>query len=169
MDIDLRNYTSAFPRQVYFPQIWLRWCHVAHLIKWFSFQRDKNFILLHFIFWSSEQILRMPWQHRSRVSYVICKNCSDWLVRIWISWSQHMLAPAKFESGQNECKEFKFWWLGKWVPGPDVFFAVCCNFLFNCTGIVGMRYLRRIYLYIRVCNNMTEICSVIRVGEALLA
>ena len=38
----------------------------------------------------------MPWQQRSRVSYVICKNCSDWLIRIWISWSQHKSALAKF-------------------------------------------------------------------------
>ena len=31
----------------------------------------ENFIILsYFIFWSSEQVLRMPWQHRSPVSYL---------------------------------------------------------------------------------------------------
>ena len=45
------------------------------------------------------------------------------------------------------------------------------RYFFNCTGIyiVGMRYLRRIYLYIKVYNNMTEVCAAMRIGEALLA
>ena len=42
---------------------------------------------------------------------VICKHCSDRLIRTWISWSQHKSAPAKFESEENELlKWFRFWW-----------------------------------------------------------
>ena len=67
------------------------------------FQRDENLILSYFIFWSSEQILRMPWQHRSHVSY------TSYAKIIVIGW--HKSAPAKFKSEQIELlKKFKFLW-----------------------------------------------------------
>ena len=66
-----------------------------------TFQRDENLILSYFIFWSSEQILRMPWQYTgilvdgSRVILVMCKNCSD------ISWHQINLNQSKVNCPKN--------------------------------------------------------------------
>ena len=84
---------------------------MPHFIRWFSFTcptwRKLNFFVIHFLVIRSEQSLRMPWQHSSRV---ICKNGSDLLIRFWVSWSRHKLTLAKFESEKNELlTEFKFW------------------------------------------------------------
>ena len=96
------------------------------------FQRDENFILLYFIFWS--QILHiMPWQHRSRgMSYVICKNVA-------IGWSEFELARPNisrhrlnFSQSKTNCSKnlnsggIHFRELGPW---PECSFRSLLQFL----------------------------------------
>ena len=74
----------------------------------------------------------------SRVIIVMCKNCSD------IRWHRLNLNQSKTNCPKNLKFPFLDWSSGKWVPGPNVFFAVCCNFLLHSDppspGYQGLRY-----------------------------
>ena len=54
----------------------------------------------------------------SRVMLVMCKNCSD----IHLNQSK---------TNYQRIQILMDWSSGKWVPGPNVLFVVCCNFLFS--------------------------------------